>query len=233
MTLVLVAGLVSGVLLALRRRGPVAVPRWLPDLGQATVGAAAGASVDSEVISTLAEHPLLTVGGVLATLIVTLAVGQLLRLGPGVSQETAIFSSIAGGAAGVSLMAQQYGADAATVLSVQYLRVLAVIVSVPVVAPLLGNGAGASLAQSAASTGSTHLFAAATIGVGLVLARLVPVPAGTMPFPLLVAAGLCVQRLAPPVERPQVHITVVHCSGLPDCRIVGGGRVPPVSARRR
>jgi hypothetical protein len=40
MTFVLAAGLVAGVLLALRTRGPVAVPPWIPDLGQAAVGAA-------------------------------------------------------------------------------------------------------------------------------------------------------------------------------------------------
>jgi membrane AbrB-like protein len=187
MTFVLAAGLVAGVLLALRRRRPVSVPQWMPDLGQAAVGAAAGASVDGDVIGTLAQRPLLTIGGVLATLMVTLVVGQLLRLGRGVSSQTATFSSIAGGAAGVSLMAQQYGADATTVLSVQYLRVLAVIASVPVVAPLLGDGTGGT-SQSAASVGSTHVFAVTTIGFGLVLARVVPLPAGTMLIPMLVAA---------------------------------------------
>jgi membrane AbrB-like protein len=189
MTLVLAAGLVAGVLLALRSRGPVAVPPWMPDLGQAAVGAGAGASVDGKVIGTLAERPLLTVCGVLATLAVTLVVGQLLRLGRGVSSQTATFSSIAGGAAGVSLMAQQYGADATVVLSVQYLRVLAVIASVPVVTPLLGDSAGGP-SQGAVSVGATHVFAATTIGVGLVLARLVRVSAGPLLFPMLVAAVL-------------------------------------------
>jgi hypothetical protein len=141
MTFVLAADLLAGVLLALRRRGRSLCRNRCPTSARRPSVRRREPSVDGEVIGTLAERPLLTVGGgcwpqswsrLSWDNCCDSVVGSRRRLRPSRRSPA--------GRPGVSLMAQQYGADATTVLSVQYLRVLAVIASVPVVAPPLPVG---------------------------------------------------------------------------------------------
>jgi uncharacterized protein len=190
LTYILFLGLGVGLVIALSGAPVVTPPPVIRDLAVGAVGAAAGASVNGDVAATFVHRPLAVGLGVAATLVVSLGFGQLLRLGRDVSGVTASFSSVPGMAVGVSLMAREYGADAPTVLTVQYLRVIAVALSVPVVAPLLGAGIGGRHAASDASSATAYALAAVTVGVGVILARLAPVAAGPLMFPLLLSAAL-------------------------------------------
>lgn len=192
----LFGALLASVVVALRAPSPPAMPPSVRTLGMAIVGVAAGANVDSDVLHTIVDAPFAVAGGVLATLVVSMLVGQLLRLSREVDGVTALFASIAGGASGVSLAAREYGADDAVVISVQYLRVVLVLVTVPWVAPLLGDAGGAVLPQeTAADVVSQHLYTATALAVGLLLARWLRFAVGPIVLTLTAASVLSVSGL--------------------------------------
>lgn len=188
----LFGALIGGVVLALRVPVAPSVPEGLRFLGMAVVGTAAGSAVDAEVLGTVIDSPIAVLGGVLATLAVSMLVGQLLRFDRDVDARTAAFASIAGGASGVAIAAREYGADDGVVMSVQYLRVVFVLATVPAVAPLLGGvgGGSARLPEAVHDPVSQLLYTAAAIGGGLLLARLVPIPAAPVLATLVVSSGL-------------------------------------------
>jgi hypothetical protein len=185
----LFAALAAGVLLALRSPQPVRVPAGVRAVGMAVVGTAAGANIDAAVLRTVAGQPVAVVGGVLATLVITMLIGQVLRLDPDVDGRTAAFASIAGGASGVALAAREYDADDSVVMSVQYLRVVLVLVSVPLVAPLLGGVEGADVPEAVAPL-PQHAYTVAVVAIGLGLARLLPFAAAPILWSLIASAAL-------------------------------------------
>jgi membrane AbrB-like protein len=171
--------------------------------GMAVVGTAAGAHIDSEVLGTVARQPVAVIGGVLATLAVTMLVGQLLRLDRDVDGATAAFASIAGGASGVAMAAREFGADDAVVMSVQYLRVVLVLVSVPLVAPLLGDAGGAALpAAGSVDLVSQHLFTLCAVVLGLGAARVVRFSAAPILWTLVVSSVIAVSGVFPDARVP-------------------------------
>src|SRR5258705_7981050 len=135
----LFAGVVPGAVGALRLPQPRPLPGRVREVGLATIGVAAGSAISREVVETILSSPLAILGGVIATLAITMAAGQLLRLSPLVNGPTAIFASIAGGASGVTAVAREMDADEAIVLSIQYLRVLFVLATVTLVAQIFGG----------------------------------------------------------------------------------------------
>lgn len=199
----LFAALVAAVLVALRAPEPPAMPEALRTAGMAVVGTAAGASVDADVLRTVAREPVAVVGGVLVTLAVSMLVGQVLRLSRDVDGTTAIFASVAGGASGVALAAREYGADDAIVISVQYLRVVLVLVSVPVVAPLLGDAGGAAVPDDTPSDPvSQLLYTAAAIGLGLLFAHFVRISAAPILGTLIASSALALSGWFPDASVP-------------------------------
>lgn len=185
----LFAALAASAYFALRTPAPKLVPGPVRALGMAVIGTAAGAHIDGDVVRTVADQPVAVMGGVLATLVVSMLAGQVLRLDPDVDARTAAFASVAGGASGVALAAREYGADDGVVMSVQYLRVVLVLVSVPLVAPLLGGTEAAVVPEPGAPV-SEHLFTLAAVVLGLGLARLLPFAAAPVLWTLVVSALL-------------------------------------------
>ncbi|AIY20144.2 AbrB family transcriptional regulator [Pimelobacter simplex] len=204
--------MVAAVVVALRAPEPPPMPPRLRALGMAVVGTAAGASVDVAVLRTVAREPVAVVGGVVATLLVSMLIGQLLRLSRHVDGTTAVFASIAGGASGVALAAREYGADDAIVISVQYLRVVLVLISVPLVAPLLGDAGGSGGAAAppgaAADPWSALLYTACSVVGGLVLARLVPISAAPIIGTLLASSALSLSGLFADARVPAAVVAV-------------------------
>ncbi len=189
--------------LAARRPSTYLLPTPLRQVGMALVGVAAGSSMDSGTLSSVLSHPVAVVAGVVATLAATLFLGQVLRLDRNVSTATACFASIAGGASGVSLMAREFGADDTVVMSVQYLRVVVVLVSVPLVAPMLvGHSVSTHAVGSGSQGGSAYLFTAAAAVSGLVLARALPFPASAIIWSMLTASVLSVTEVFPYTDVP-------------------------------
>lgn len=205
----LLAGVIAGGICTLRMHAPQRMPVSGRGFALGVIGVQAGSMIDSSVVRMVAERPVVTIGSAVATLGITLLFGQLLRLSPHVSGTTAMFASIAGGASGVTAMARELNADEATVVSVQYLRVLVVILSVPIVAPILGGIEGASLSDG----GSSHpwwdlLFTLVALTAGLVAARVLTFTASKLVLPMLAALALTLLDVFPSHSVPTPVLAV-------------------------
>jgi membrane AbrB-like protein len=189
---VLFASLVAGMAHALTSPTVVQVPTACYRLAQGAIGAVIGAVVTVTALERIA-HEVLPIGLVLvATLVLSVLSGRLLALRSDVSAVTGVFSLIAGGASGVVAVARDLGADERVVTVVQYLRVLVVLLAMPLVTAVVfhpSHGHG-RLATSDAGWLRDLLFVAVSLGVGLLLARLVRFPTASLLGPLAVAVVL-------------------------------------------
>jgi uncharacterized protein len=170
---------------------------------QAVVGVSIGALVQLSTLTALGQDWLPVLLVTVATLLLSLGAGLLLRLQPGITPVTGAFSMIAGGASGITAMARDLGADARMVAVLQYLRVLLIVVLMPVVATAVygaGDGRDGGAAAAAAPGGPGWpvgvLFTAACAALGLLLARATRVPVGALLGPMLVAAAADLTGLA-------------------------------------
>lgn len=198
----LFAGVVTGLLAANLLTDPPHFPPRLRTVGLAALGMSAGVRVDQDVLHAVAEQPAVILGGVVVTLALTLLAGQVLRLSPHVDAPTAIMSSIAGGAASVTAIARELGAAEAVVMSIQYLRVLFVLATVPLVAAWAGVGEKrAPVTVDAWNTDTLALIGVALV-VGLALARLLRFGGAQLILPLLVAAAMSVSGQFPDASIP-------------------------------
>ncbi|MGY1748344.1 AbrB family transcriptional regulator [Modestobacter sp. SYSU DS0511] len=201
----LFGGLAAGLGRALVGRTQLVLPRPALTGAQALIGVSAGALVQPETLRVVADHWLPVLSITVATLLVSLAAGQLMRLQRGISAVTGAFAMVAGGASGITAMARDLGADAQLVGVLQYLRVLVIVVAMPVVATAV-YGADATGAPAPADDGpgwaAGLLFTAVCVAVGLVLGRVARIPVGALLGPLLVAAVLDLTGVAQGADVP-------------------------------
>jgi membrane AbrB-like protein len=195
----LFAALVVGLAAAVRERPTTAAPVTVPSAAvvgsQACLGALIGALVEPRIVRALVDDWLPVVAAVLTTLVISLASGIALSLHRDVDPVTGSFALVAGGAAGVTGISRELGADQHIVGVVQYLRVLALVLTMPAVAGLLAAGSPtAEAARSTSVTGETLArglaFTAVCVLLGLLLARAVRLPAGSLLGPMVVATAL-------------------------------------------
>jgi len=189
----LFGALVAGLGRALVRPSRLKVPARVGAAAQAVIGVSIGVLVQTDTLQTVAEHWLAVLLATVGTLVVSLAAGQLMRLHPEISAVTGAFSLIAGGAAGVTAMARDLGADERVVAVLQYLRVLLVLVAMPVVATAVygASAAGGSTTADAGPGWPAGVLFTVVCGVaGVALGRLVRLPVGVLLGPMAVAAVL-------------------------------------------
>jgi hypothetical protein len=201
----LFGGLVAGLGRALLGRTRLTLPRPAGIGAQAVIGVSIGALVQTGTLRTIAEHWLPVLAVTVATLLVSLVAGQLMRLQREISPVTGAFSMIAGGASGITAMARDLGADAQVVAVLQYLRVLLIVVAMPVVATTVFGaeaGAGGTTAGGGPGWPVGLLFTAVCVGVGLVLGRVARIPVGALLGPMAVAAVLDLTGLSHGAELP-------------------------------
>lgn len=189
----LFGGLVAGLGRALVRPARLTLPRPAGVGAQAVIGVSIGALVQTGTLRTIAEHWLPVLLVTLATLLVSLGAGQLMRLQRGVSPVTGAFSMIAGGASGITAMARDLGADEQIVAVLQYLRVLLIVVAMPIVATTVygaSAGGGSAPAEDGPGGPAGLLFTAVCVGSGLLLGRVTRLPVGALLGPMAMAAVL-------------------------------------------
>jgi membrane AbrB-like protein len=194
------AGVLAGGVCALVARRPQPLPKPARDLALGLVGVVAGSHIDLSVLQTAVRQPLVILGSVVATLALTVGLGQVLRLSPHVDRVTAVFSSIAGGASGLIVVARDLGADAAVVAASQYLRVFVIVLTIPVVAPFFG--ATGVQPTTAGTSWSGLLFTVLALVAGLLLARLVRFSGSRLLLPLVVASAGSMSGWFPAHEVP-------------------------------
>jgi membrane AbrB-like protein len=201
---VLFASLLGGMTHALTSPTVLPLPPSLYRLAQGTIGVVIGAAVSLSAVQRIG-HDLLPIGLVMvATLLISVLAGRLLALRSDVSPVTGVFALIAGGASGVVAVAHDLGADDRVVTVVQYLRVLIVLLSMPLVTALVfhpAHGQG-RLTTSDAGLPRDLVFVAVSLAVGMVLARLVRFPTAALLGPLAVAVALALSGWLGDVQVP-------------------------------
>jgi membrane AbrB-like protein len=203
----LFGGLVAGLVRALAVRARFALPHTASTAAQAVVGVAIGALMDPETLGAVGEEWFAVLLVTVATLALSLVAGLLLRLQRGISPVTGAFSMIAGGAAGVTAMARDLGADERTVATMQYLRVLIIVAVMPVAAALVYGSDPGDGAQTAAGGGpgwaAGLVFTVGCSVVGVLVGRLTRLPVVTLLGPMVVTAVVDLTGLS-------------HGAGVPD-----------------
>jgi membrane AbrB-like protein len=188
----LFAALVVGLVYALSvARAPLAIPGPPTIAAQALIGVSLGASVDADTLRAVghdwAPVLLVTVG----TLGISLGAGVVMSRVTGLDRATACLGLIAGGASGIVAMADELGADGRLVAFMQYLRVLVVVITAPLLAHLLvsGGGGGGDVTPSGAGLGADLAFTVVCAVGGVALGRLLRFTASALLLPLVLAAA--------------------------------------------
>ena len=201
----LFGGLVAGLVRALAFPSRLGVPAPATTASQAVIGVAIGALVDLDTLRAVGQEWLPVLLVTVATLALSLVAGLLLRLQRGITPVTGAFSMIAGGAAGVTAMARDLGADQRMVATMQYLRVVIIVSLMPVAATVV-YGADTGGAGPAAEEGPGWpiglLFTVGCAVVGIVLGRLTRFPVVSLLGPMVVAAAVDLGGLSRGAEVP-------------------------------
>jgi membrane AbrB-like protein len=187
----LVVGLVVAVAGLPRGRDPLVLPGWATVASQACIGVLSGALVLPATLASLTSDWFTVLAAVLATLVISVLAGLALGLRSDVDPVTGSFALVAGGASGLTAISRELGADQRVVAVVQYLRVLVILATMPVVAAALpaGHTAGPGAGSGPDAPAWAGLALTAGCGaLGLLLARAVRLPAGTLLGPMLLAA---------------------------------------------
>ena len=195
----LFAGLVAAMLLALLGRAPGRVARPLTASAQAVVGVVIGVLARPETLVAVARDwlPVLLVGS--GTLALSMASGLLLGRRPGVSPLTGLLALTAGGASGLVAVTRELGGDERVVAVIQYLRVVLVTVSMPLIATTFYEASSDAVAGPEAPGAPWYIGLLLTVvcaAVGLPLARVLHVPAGGLLGPMTVALVLTLTGVA-------------------------------------
>lgn len=204
---VLFGTLLGGMAHALTMSTPLAIPRRAFNAGQGLVGATIGAMVSLPALERLGSDWTSILAVTFGTLAISVLAGQALGLRRDVSVTTGAFAMVAGGASGITALARELGADDRVVTIVQYLRVLLVLLAMPLVTKLVFDPPTSVGTLSAAPP--THwptdiVFTVASVAIGLLAARYLRIPAGSLLGPLLVAVTLSVTGVLGTTAVPSV-----------------------------
>jgi uncharacterized protein len=200
----LFAGLAVAAALALLGCAPTRVPRPATAAAQAVVGVVIGVLARADTLVAVAHDwlPVLLVS--VATLALSMAAGLLLGLRRGVTPLTGMLALTAGGASGLVAVSRDLGGDDRIVAVVQYLRVVLVTASMPVVAAVVYGASGSATSGAPAAGPPASVLAgliltAVCAAAGIPLAGALRIPAGGLLGPMVVALVLTLTGVAPAV----------------------------------
>jgi len=210
---VLFGALLAGLVVALGTPQVPQVPEAAFSGAQALLGVSIGVLFDLRTLAALRADWLPVLAVCLATLVASVAAGFVLRLHRSVSAATGAFAMVAGGASGIVAIARELGADDRVVAVVQYLRVLLIIVGMPLVARFVFHSANGSAASTSTASGADSgaaagllvdlLVTGVSVAGGLLLARWIDVPAGSLLLPLTVAVLISLTGVTGTLAVPQ------------------------------
>ncbi|UXJ54531.1 AbrB family transcriptional regulator [Pseudomonas citronellolis] len=170
----------------------IRLPRQAFRLSQGCIGLLVAHAINWSVLQAMAASwPLMLCATLLTLLLSALVSYAMVRFG-GIPGSTAAWGTAPGGAAAMVAMAESHGADPRVVATMQYVRVVCVVMAGALVGRLLGLEGGGSAAHSTPLNDAGHLpdlvNCLLLIFVGVSLgARL---PAGPLLVPLVAGAAL-------------------------------------------
>lgn len=189
------------------------LPRRLGVAAQAVLGVEIGTLVDRDTLSSLGDAWLPVVLACVGTLALSIAAGALLGLRKDVDSLTGALALVAGGASGLVAITQELGGDERVVAVVQYLRVVMVTTTMPLVATLVfsARGTDAVVVDDVGAPWYLDLVFVAVCGVvGVVLARLLELPAPGLLGPLIASTALDVLGLSFDADVPSLLLTAAY-----------------------
>ncbi len=164
--------------------------------GQVIIGCALGLYFTPVVAREVASHWYLLIIAALFAVLLAYASGWFLTRSAGLDATTALFASVPGGAAEMTILGERFGAKSDRVVLAQSLRVMLVVVIVPFLFTFLGvHGADPyQPAQLEVDASGLPIFLAAAATAGAFLARL-NLPNAWMLGPLAVSIGVTVAEV--------------------------------------
>lgn len=175
---------------------PMRVPRPLFLGAQSIIGCMIASAITPPILVSIAQSWLPMTGAVIATVIAAAIVGWLLTRYGALPGSTAAWGSAPGGAAAMTAMSEEFGADVRLVAFMQYLRVIIVVLAASIISRImLGHE---HVASPAAQATSVALFPpivpfAQTLALafgGAWVGRRLHVPAGPLLVPMIAGALL-------------------------------------------
>jgi membrane AbrB-like protein len=233
--------LVVGLLLALSGLTRVQMPGWLYTAAQAITGVVLGTYVSWHSVTAVGNEWVAVAAVTALTLGLSLVLGVALARRTPLDPATASLGMIAGGSAGVVASSDDLGADGRQVAFIQYLRLVLVVVSAPllvryVLHPVATGAYGAVGPKEIEVKGEigAYIFCFAVALIGALVALRLRLPAGALIGPLILAAVLtgtgAVHRVTPPEFPREAAFTLIGLAiGLRFTRqaIVRMGRLLP------
>jgi uncharacterized protein len=193
----LLTGLVVGLVLALTglaRRAGVVLPRLVYLAAQAVAGVLLGTYFSLPALGRVGWALVPLVAVTVATLLLSVGAGLLLARRTGLDEPTAALGLIAGGSSGIVAAADDLHADARLVAVLQYVRLILVVLSAPLLVRfvLAPHGTYAAVgAKEIEATASLHGYVL-TIGLavlGALAGTKLKIPAGALIVPLVLTAS--------------------------------------------
>jgi membrane AbrB-like protein len=200
-----VAAMVVAVVAGLVRPDHPRVNKPFLMAAQAIIGTMLGTAIRPDVFPHLLLHLPVIVGIIAFTIAISLAAGAVLpRIGP-IGRETAAMGSLPGGASAMIALSIGTKADTKIVALMQYMRLVAVVLTASIVARLLAHHApGASSPFPGQSAGALHtwhdyVLMPLVAVVGVLAGRLVRLPTANLLGPMFLGLVISVFHLFRPV----------------------------------
>ena len=129
----LFGGLLTGVIFALTTKWRTVLPGPVNSGAQAVIGVVLGGLLELSILQSLGGDWLPVAAVIVGTLVLSVLAGLLMGRLTSVSPITGSLSLSAGGAAGITSMSRELGADERMVAVIQYLRVVLIVSTLPLV----------------------------------------------------------------------------------------------------
>lgn len=192
----LITGLVVGLILGLSglaRRAGVVLPRIVYLAAQAVAGVLLGTYFSLPALGQAGWALIPLIGVTLVTLGLSVGAGLLLARRTGLDEPTAALGLIAGGSSGIVAAADELHADARLVAVLQYVRLILVVVSAPllvrfVLAPLGTYAAVGATEIEATASLHGYLLTIGIAALGALAGTKLKIPAGALIGPLVLTA---------------------------------------------
>jgi membrane AbrB-like protein len=185
-------------------------------LGQGTVGVLVAHSMSMGVLVTALESWHVMLLGTVLTIVLSAVVGIGLVRYSGIPGNTAAWGTAPGAASAMVAMAEDYGADGRVVATMQYVRVVCVVMVGAAVARLIGAPGSGTVAHSVdlslhgANLVNFGLSLAVIVGGVMIAARL---PAGALLGPLFIGGALQLSGLLQITLPPWMLALAYGCIG--------------------
>jgi uncharacterized protein len=213
----LFAAFAVGIAYALVARWPLTLADPLAVVAQGVIGVTAGSYLERSTMVAVGGNAAPILGVCVLTVALSVLAGLVLARFAAIDRPTATFGMIAGGAAGIVAISRDLDADERLVAVMQYVRVLIIVAVTPVVA--IGGFGMTRTTRALVHGSSSNVHGFAYVGVvlaaGLLLARAVKLPAGSILGPMIVAGtvSLAYPSLVAPIPLPVADVAFA-CIGL-------------------